>query len=84
MLPTQFPEQNFEYKKPADMTDEQCYSLPVFKGVDNEDTPVIISCWKLSKEDLEDINQTGEIWLQIVGNGMPPVSIYTENPFKQE
>lgn len=82
MLPAQFPEQNFEYVKPSDMTDEQCTSLPVFKGLDPEGMPIIISKWKLSKEDLEDINRTGEIWLQIAGNTMPPVSLYTENPFK--
>jgi hypothetical protein len=82
MLPTQFPEQNFEYLKPADMTDEQCYSLPVFKGYDSEDVPIVISKLKFSKEDLEDINRTGEMYLQIVGHSHPAVSLYTENPFK--
>jgi len=81
MLPTSFEQQNFEFHKPADMTDEQCSSLPVFMGNDTEGTPVIISCWKFSKEDLEEIAQTGHIWLSITGQGMPPVSLFTEHPF---
>lgn len=89
MLPTTFPEKNFIFKKPSDMTDEQCGDLSVWKGeTTTEDTytkiPAIISCWKLSKEDLEEIQKTGVIWLSITGYGMPPVSLFTENPFIAE
>lgn len=81
MIPVQFKEANFTFTKPDNMTDEQCMSLPVFRGKDQGGIPVIISCWKLSKEDLDDINKTGQIYLSIAGDGMPPVSIFTENPF---
>lgn len=87
MLPRIFPEQNTVYGKPEDMTDEQCMSLPVWKGpvpVDDEGStvPAIISCWQLSKEDLEEINRTGVIWLSVTGTHLPPVSVFTENPFE--
>ena len=65
------------------MTDEQCMPLPVFKGTDTEGTPLILSCWRLSKEDFEDIQKSGVIWLSIVSSGMPPVSLFTENPFEK-
>lgn len=86
MLPVDFPARNFVYQKPEGWTDEQCSDLPVWKGNapidDNGNTaPTIISCWKLSKEDLEEIQKTGEIWLSISSTGMPPVSLFTENPF---
>lgn len=89
MLPTSFPDQNTVFAKPHDMTDEQCMDLPVWKGnvpFDDEGTmfPAIISCWKLSKEDLKEIQRTGVIWLSITGHGMPPVSVFTENPFVPE
>ena len=64
------------------MTDEQCGDLPVFKGRDSLGYPVIISCWKLSKEDIEDIQRTGEIYLTITGEVMPPVSLQTEDPWQ--
>ncbi len=81
MIAVDFPESNFTFEKPIDMTDDQCLPLTVFKGDCDDGTPVIISCWKLSKEDLDTIKETGAIWLQIVGRGMPPVSLQTERPF---
>jgi hypothetical protein len=86
MLPVDFPERNFVYQKPKDWTDEQCSDLPVWKGdapIDDEGNkaPVIISCWRLSKEDLEETQRTGLIYLSISGAGMPPVALFTENPF---
>lgn len=83
MLPVTFEGSNFTFTKPKDMTDEQCMDLPVFKGQNVDGFPVIISCWKFSKEDLEEIQKTGRIYLEIIGHGMPPVSLFTENPFNK-
>lgn len=86
MLPASFPQQNTVFTRPSDMVDEQCGDLCVWKGnvqVDENGpiTPALISCWKFSKEDLEEIQKTGIIWLSITGESMPPVSLFTENPF---
>lgn len=81
MLPTTFEGFNFVYTKPKDWTDEQCGDLPVFKGQTRDGFPCIISCWKLSKEDLKEIQKTRSIYLNIIGQGMPPVLLFTENPF---
>lgn len=86
MLPTTFEQQNKIYTKPEGWTDEQCSDLPVWHGqapIDDKGnmSPAIISCWKLSKEDMEEIQRTGVIWLSISSTGMPPVSLFTENPF---
>lgn len=85
MLPTTFEGQNLVFGKPANMTDEQCFSLPAWKGVipiDDKGTtvPAIISCWRLSKEDMEEIQKTGVVWLSVIGDSLPPVSVFTENP----
>jgi hypothetical protein len=82
MLPTDFEQRNFVYQKPANMTDEECMDLPVFRGVTPDGWPCIISKWKLSKEDLEEIQKTGAIYLSITGYGMPPVLLFTEDPWK--
>lgn len=72
------------------MTDEQCSSLHVWKGYHKEMTdsktflPCIISKWQPSKEDIEAINKGEAIYLSITGHGMPPVSLFTENPFITE
>ena len=85
-MPVSFPESNKVFVKPKDMTDEQCSDLPVWYGgvpIDEQgnQVPAIISCWRFSKEDLEQIQKTGCIWLSITGVGMPPVSLFTEHPF---
>ncbi len=87
MLPTTFEQQNFIFTKSKGWEDEQCMDLPVWEGeapIDDAGTmqPSIISCWKLSKEDLDEIQRTGVIWLSITANWMPPVSVFTENPFQ--
>jgi hypothetical protein len=86
MIGIDFPEANLTMNKPSDMTDEQCGALRVWRGISTieetgDQVPTLISKWQLSKEDLEEIQKTGCIWLSIVGRGMPPVSLFTENPF---
>ncbi len=81
MLPVEFPQKNFTFQKPTTMTDEQCSSLDVFKGNDDNGQSVIISKWMPNKEDIEAINRGEGVWLWIVGEGMPPVILDTENPF---
>ena len=84
MIPsTDFEEANFTFSKPESMTDEECLPLRVFKGKDSLGTPVIISKWSLSREDIDEINKTGCVYLTICSNGMPPVSIQTETPFRK-
>lgn len=83
MIPVEFPEKNFTFTKPENMTDEECSSLDVWKGSDSAGTPLIYSFWKFNKEDLDAIKsgQSVGVWLCIVGVGMPPVSLQTETPF---
>ncbi|HRS66203.1 MAG TPA: hypothetical protein P5519_10010 [Spirochaetia bacterium] len=66
------------------MTDEQCGDLTVFRGNTSDGMPCIISKWQPSKEDIEAINRGDGIYLSITGHGMPPVSLFTENPFIQQ
>ncbi len=38
----------------------------------------VISCWRLSKEELEQINETGVVWLSIHSQPIPPVYVSGE------
>lgn len=71
-----FPHQNITFTKPENMTDEECGSLPAFKGEGH-----LISCWKLSEDDLKRVNETGIIWFDMLGNQQPPICLSTESPF---
>lgn len=86
-MPVDFPERNFIYTKPEGMTAEQCSDLPVWRGptkleADGSHVNIIVSKWKLNKEDLEEVQKTGCIYLSITTLQQPPVSLFTENPFE--
>ena len=86
MLAVDFPERNFVFKKPEAWTDEQCSDLSVWRGNANIDAmgntaPVIISCWRPNKEDIEAISAGKSIYLYVTGMSQPPISLTTENPF---
>jgi hypothetical protein len=79
MLPTDFKYRNLVLGKPENMTDEECMELPVYK-----DKIQYISCWKLNKEEMDLIAQTGTVYLRIFSSIHPPVMLDIESPFKEE
>lgn len=81
MNPINFEQSNRTYVKPESMTDEQCGSLSVFVGVDTDQFPFILSKWELSDEELDQINETKAVWLNVVSTEMPPVALFVQNPF---
>jgi hypothetical protein len=81
-----FPEENLILEPPLNVTAEQCNMLPVYTGMIEAEgfkkkVPAIISCWKVTKEELEEIQCTGRIWLYVYGRGMPPVALSGKSPF---
>jgi hypothetical protein len=76
-----FDEANTVLDKPADMTHDQCESASVCRTQYDDGTPVVISCWRVTKEELEEIQRTGRVWLTIVGQTMPPAYVGGANPF---
>ena len=88
MLPVDFQQANFTFKKPDTMTDEDCGELRVFKGhfqgSDGQKYPCIISKWQPSKEDIDAIVNGAPIYLSITGHALPPVALFTEDPFNPE
>lgn len=78
MVPTSFAESNGTLDPPRGMED-CCDPLAVAYGKLNE-MPVVVSCWKLTKEELEEINRTGRVWLVVVGETQPPVALQVKKP----
>ena len=82
MIPSSFPESNGYFDKPKGMTRDQCDALATFAYADQETgIPVVISCWKPTKEELEEINHTGRIWVYHFGLGLQPHAVSGHNPF---
>jgi hypothetical protein len=51
------------------------YSLPV-KIVGND----YVSCWQFTNEEIQQITETGRVWLRVQSKYHPPVSVHTEEP----
>ena len=79
MKPTNFKEANKTYTRPSSMTPDECEDLRTFS---NEE--VIISLWTTSLRERLSILLFGRIWLTILGNVHPPVSLVGErNRFEE-
>ena len=69
MKPIQFKEANCNLLKPKGMTDEECVDLPVFK-----DGEQIISKWKLTQREIDNVINYGYIWIRVISaETHPPI-----------
>jgi hypothetical protein len=80
-VPSSFVESNEVLDKPREMSREECDALAVLRTETVNGFPAIVSCWKLTREELDEINKTGRIWLSVIGNNMPPVYLAGTKPF---
>lgn len=80
MVPTDFEGSNLVLGKPPEMLDEDCTPLNVRIGQESG-YPVIVSCWKLTQEEVDELIKTGRIYLTVYGQMMPPVSLSGKKPF---
>lgn len=81
MIPSSFDEANQVVDKPIDMTRDECGALDTWVGQDSDGLPVVISCWKMTKEELEEVNKTGRVWCFHYGNYLQPHALSGLHPF---
>lgn len=84
MSPSAFDEENILLQPPEGVSSEDCAVISAFRGVNVAGQDVIVSCWKPSREELEEIRKTGRVWLVIWGTGMPPVALLGHKPFEEQ
>ena len=82
MVPTAFEESNIVFGPPAGMTEDDVHSLSCAR-VEYDGQPAIVTCWKLTQEELEEFNRTGRVWFVCMGEGLPPHLMLGNNPFEQ-
>lgn len=85
-----FPHRNDFIGKPKDMTDNQCYALPVARIVTHipgqtykdktERVHAHVSCWELSDEERQEVARTGKVYLKVIGLSTFPVSVHGKLP----
>ncbi len=65
--PVGFEGANCVFRAPDGVPQEECVDLECFVAPGQ-----IISCWRLSDEELAKVNETGVVWLEVQGDGTPP------------
>lgn len=81
MISASFDESNHVLGRPVDMTDDECDPLSVAIVQFADGIPGVVSCWKLTQDEVDEFTRTGRIWLTVLGATMPPVSVSAINPF---
>lgn len=82
MVPCSFDESNHVLGAPRSMAHDECEPLSVcLAKQSNSGQDVVISCWKFTPEELEQVQKTGRIWLGVFGETMPPVWLTGVSPF---
>ena len=78
MKPIKFEQANV---KVAEKQDEYL-TLPAHHSGDMEG--IVTSCWELTPEEIDQIKQSGKIYLQLwtFNNPLQPINISTTNPLK--
>lgn len=59
---------------------EGCGDLPATKAYDENGATYIITAWEISPDELKKLQETGIIYLSVIGNGIPPVFLTADNP----
>lgn len=78
MKPIDFKQSTKVLQRSADMTDDECSSLPVWS-----DGTQCVSCWKPSLSERISLVFGGKVWLGVAsGSTQPPVFLSGKNVFK--
>lgn len=81
MIPAAFEQENAVFDTPEGMSPEEVSPISAWHGLIG-DKEFVVTCWKATKEELEEINKTGRVWLLVMGKTMPPVYLDGISIFK--
>lgn len=80
--PCQFPEQNVVLVgSPEDRAAGNVLDLPAHRYRDLDGCTRIITKWRLSLKELEEVRRTGVIWIEAWGYSQPPIAVIGQEPF---
>lgn len=60
---------------------DEVQALSAFIGRTIEGRPCVVSCWKPTAEEWEEMRRTGRVWLVIYGRSMQPACVMGTSPF---
>lgn len=84
MTPQDFPESNTTFNSRQEGVDTIEGWVGEAPGPSPDHPPIqtIITCWKPSPEEIQQIIKTGKIWVWFFTNSLPPHSLTSYSPFE--
>jgi hypothetical protein len=82
MVPSSFENENIVFDSPPGMSPDECEPVNAFIGTDPDGVPIVITCWKPTKEELEEIIRTGRIWCYHFGHQLQPHTLSGTSPWQ--
>jgi len=82
MIPVAFDNENVVLNPPREPAFRDVEPLPVYQGPDSDGMEVTIACFKMSREELDEINRTGRVWIILRGEVVPIFTLDGVSPFK--
>lgn len=80
-FPASFDESNAVLGAPNVELADEVLCLSILRTKTENGTPVIVSCWKFTAEEMEEISRTGRVWLVVAGHTMPPCLLQGQKTF---
>lgn len=81
MTPAEFEQANKEFQPPQGMDSSQCSPIRVFvgqaEGGSCDGIPIVVSAWKPSDDELEEMINGQPVFITFVG-GLPPHTVSTK------
>lgn len=68
---------------PEDQAAGTVKDLPIHRYRDLDGCWHVISCWRLSAEELAEVMETGVVWLHAWGTTHPPIAVGGTDPFRR-
>lgn len=78
MEPISFDNANCVMGPPDGMTEDDVRSVTAFHALDEEGHHIIVTCWRVTPVEIEEIRRTGRIWMTQMGIMAP--TILAANP----
>ena len=79
MIACGFDEANVSLGPPDGLSEDEVHTVRAFRGVDEAGHTCVVTCWRATPEEIQQIARTGRVWMVSL-SGMMPVKLQAEKP----
>jgi len=84
MQPVSFEESNCTYENNGGISINGIDVASAFQGHTKDDIPIVVTCWKMTEEELEEFQRTGRIWVLTLGHVIPIQQLFATKPLERK